>query len=133
MPSRSTPPPASCCGCTASTRANGAAARPPLSGRGVAYWTDGRGDERIYFVTLGYQLIALDAKTGDPVRAFGQNGVVNLKQNNDQVLDLDHGRNRAELGAGRRPRRRHCRRRAPRRRRAAEQGPTQRGTFEAST
>src|SRR3954469_6486484 len=28
----------------------------PLSGRGVAYWTDGRGDERIYFVTLGYQL-----------------------------------------------------------------------------
>ena len=23
----------------------------PLSGRGVAYWTDGRGDERIFFVT----------------------------------------------------------------------------------
>src|SRR6266853_1698275 len=34
-----------------------AAASPrPLSGRGVAYWTDGRGDERIFFVTIGYQL-----------------------------------------------------------------------------
>ncbi len=65
----------------------GAAAPRPLSGRGVAYWTDGQGDERIYFVTLGYQLVALDAKTGVPVRAFGQNGIVDLKQNDDQVLD----------------------------------------------
>ena len=65
-----------------------AAASPrPLSGRGVAYWTDGQGDERIFFVTIGYQLVALDAKTGHPVRAFGQNGIVDLKQNNDQVLD----------------------------------------------
>jgi quinoprotein glucose dehydrogenase len=58
-----------------------------LSGRGVAYWTDGRGDERIYMVTIGYQLVALNAKTGAPVRDFGVNGVVDLKQNNDQVLD----------------------------------------------
>ena len=58
-----------------------------LSGRGVAYWTDGRGDERIFMVTIGYQLIALDAKTGTPVRSFGQNGILDLKQNNDQVLD----------------------------------------------
>jgi quinoprotein glucose dehydrogenase len=58
-----------------------------LSGRGVAYWTDGRGDERIFMVTIGYQLVALDAKTGAPVRTFGQNGVIDLKQNNDQVLD----------------------------------------------
>ena len=32
------------------------------SGRGVAYWTDGR-EERIIYVTPGYQLIALDAQT----------------------------------------------------------------------
>jgi quinoprotein glucose dehydrogenase len=64
-----------------------AAAPRPLSGRGVAYWTDGRGDDRVLFVTIGYQLIALDAKTGQPVRGFGQNGIVDLKQNNDQVLD----------------------------------------------
>jgi quinoprotein glucose dehydrogenase len=64
-----------------------AAAPRLLSGRGVAYWTDGKGDERIFMVTIGYQLIALDAKTGMPVRTFGQNGVLDLKQNNDQVLD----------------------------------------------
>jgi quinoprotein glucose dehydrogenase len=65
----------------------GAAAARQLSGRGVAYWTDGRGDERIFMVTMGYQLIALEAKTGIPVRGFGQNGILDLKQNNDQVLD----------------------------------------------
>jgi hypothetical protein len=64
-----------------------AAAPRLLSGRGVAYWTDGKGDDRIYMVTIGYQLVALDAKTGIPVRAFGQNGILDLKQNNDQVLD----------------------------------------------
>ena len=36
-----------------------------LSGRGLAYWTDGK-EERIIYVTPGYQMIALDAKTGDP-------------------------------------------------------------------
>src|SRR6186713_1894674 len=34
-----------------------------LSGRGVSYWTDGKGDERILYVTTGYRLIALNAKT----------------------------------------------------------------------
>src|SRR6266699_2817901 len=28
-----------------------------LSGRGVSYWTDGRGDERIVYVTTGYRLV----------------------------------------------------------------------------
>jgi quinoprotein glucose dehydrogenase len=65
----------------------GQAGPRPLSGRGVSYWTDGRGDERIYFVTLGYQLVALNAKNGVPIAGFGQNGIVDLKQNNDQVLD----------------------------------------------
>ena len=58
-----------------------------LSGRGVGYWTDGAGDERIYFVTIGYQLVALDAATGRPVAGFGEAGVVDLKRNNDQELD----------------------------------------------
>src|SRR5215471_7960318 len=35
-----------------------------LSGRGVSYWTDGRGDERIIYVTTGYRLVELNAKTG---------------------------------------------------------------------
>jgi quinoprotein glucose dehydrogenase len=63
----------------------------PLSGRGVAYWTDGAGDERILMVTMGYQLVALNAKTGVPIPGFGQNGVVDLKQNDDQALDLITG------------------------------------------
>ena len=58
-----------------------------LSGRGVAYWTDGKA-ERIIYVTPGYQLIALDAKTGRPIPSFGNNGIVDLKQDFDQPLDL---------------------------------------------
>lgn len=56
------------------------------SGRGLAYWSDGS-EERILYVTPGYQLVALDAKTGLPVMGFGENGVVDLKLNNDQVID----------------------------------------------
>jgi len=59
-----------------------------LSGRGVAYWTDGRGDDRVFFVTIGYQLVGLDAKTGQPVRGFGKNGVVDLKLEDDQDVEL---------------------------------------------
>ncbi len=51
------------------------------SGRGVSYWSDGRGDDRIYVVTPGYHLVALDAATGHPIPGFGRNGVVDLQQN----------------------------------------------------
>jgi quinoprotein glucose dehydrogenase len=49
------------------------------SGRGLSYWTDGRGDERILYVTIGYRLVALDAKTGQPIKTFGKDGMVDLK------------------------------------------------------
>ena len=65
----------------------GANAIRRMSGRGVTYWTDGQGDERIFFVTIGYQLVGLDAKTGRPISGFGDDGVVDLKQNNDQYID----------------------------------------------
>src|ERR1700733_7451012 len=42
-----------------------------LSGRGVSYWTDGKGDERILYVTTGYKLVALNAHTGQPISSFG--------------------------------------------------------------
>src|SRR6266568_7991453 len=48
-----------------------------LSGHGLAYWTDGK-EERILYVTPGYRLIALNAKTGAPIPGFGKNGVVDL-------------------------------------------------------
>jgi quinoprotein glucose dehydrogenase len=70
--------------------ARASAAPRQLSGRGLAYWSDGR-EERILYVTPGYRLIALDAKTGAPIPSFGRNGVVDLKLDDDQEIDLING------------------------------------------
>ena len=51
-----------------------------ISGRGVAYWTDGEDDARILTVTPGFYLVALDANTGLPKREFGEAGVVDMFQ-----------------------------------------------------
>ena len=64
----------------------GANAPRQLSGRGLAYWTDGR-ESRILYVTPGYRLVALDAKTGAIVASFGVNGIVDLKKDDDQEID----------------------------------------------
>ena len=48
------------------------------AGRGVSYWTDGAGDERIFVVTPSFQLVALDARTGNLVTDFGSAGVVDM-------------------------------------------------------
>ena len=69
----------------------GANAPRQLSGRGLAYWTDGANDSRVLYVTPGYRLIALDAKTGIPVAGFGDHGVVDLKKDDDQEIDLVTG------------------------------------------
>ncbi len=66
--------------------ARGAAAPRQLSGRGLAYWTDGK-EERILYVTPGYRLVALDAKTGQRIPGFGKDGVVDLKEQMDQPID----------------------------------------------
>src|SRR3984893_5954650 len=68
----------------------GESAPRQLSGRGLAYWTDGR-TSRIVYVTPGYQMVALDAKTGTPVASFGKNGIVDLKTEDDQKIDLITG------------------------------------------
>jgi len=66
-----------------------------LSGRGVAYWTDGRGDERVLYVTTGYRLIELNAKTGSMIDSFGTRGVVDLKvgavNGTGKQIDLEGG------------------------------------------
>ena len=66
-----------------------------LSGRGVAFWTDGKGDDRVVFVTTGYRLVALNAKTGVPVQSFGRNGIVDLKEGvvvgTGTQIDLEQG------------------------------------------
>jgi len=59
-----------------------------LSGRGLAYWPGSGGQgPRIVYVTPGYQMLALDAKTGIPVAGFGKNGIVDLKMDDDQPVD----------------------------------------------
>ncbi len=70
--------------------ARGENAPRDVSGRGLAYWTDGK-DERILYVTPGYRLIALEARTGNPIKSFGEDGVVDLKLNDDQKIDLETG------------------------------------------
>ena len=66
-----------------------------LSGRGVSYWTDGRGDERILYVTTGYRLVELNAKTGAVIGSFGTDGIVDLKvgvvSGADEQIDLESG------------------------------------------
>jgi quinoprotein glucose dehydrogenase len=47
------------------------------SNRGVAYWTDGKGDERLFY-TAGSFLQAIDANTGRRVESFGNRGIIDL-------------------------------------------------------
>jgi hypothetical protein len=59
----------------------GEGGRAPPSGRGLAYWVSEDGsEERVIYVTPGYRMMALDAVTGNPVASFGDNGIVDLKQ-----------------------------------------------------
>jgi len=77
--------------------ARAAASPRQLSGRGVAYWSDGpgRNDERILYVTTGYRLVALDAKSGIRIPSFGKDGIVDLKEGavfgKGQQIDLVNG------------------------------------------
>src|SRR5215469_6564999 len=80
----------------------GASAPRQVSGRGLAYWSDGHGDDRILYITPGFRLICLNAKTGMYVPTFGKGGMLDLKLDDDQeisawndkgqwVPDLTHG------------------------------------------
>ncbi|MXY16789.1 MAG: PQQ-binding-like beta-propeller repeat protein [Acidobacteria bacterium] len=44
--------------------------------RGVTYWTDGEGDERIYWGTGNGHLVCVAAQTGQPCEDFGEGGMV---------------------------------------------------------
>src|SRR3982074_1804134 len=66
-----------------------------LSGRGVSYWTDGRGDERVIYITTGYRLVELNGKTGSLIDSFGTHGILDLKvgvvKGVNQQIDLETG------------------------------------------
>ncbi|MCH2344459.1 MAG: PQQ-binding-like beta-propeller repeat protein, partial [Pseudomonadales bacterium] len=68
----------------------GAFAPRQLSGRGLAFWQN-EDESTVIYVTPGYQMVALNADSGLPVETFGNNGVVDLKQNADQQIDLVTG------------------------------------------
>jgi quinoprotein glucose dehydrogenase len=60
------------------------------AGRGLAYWASANGaDRRVIYVTPGYRMLALDAQSGVPIPSFGRNGVVDLKLEDDQDVNLD--------------------------------------------
>jgi quinoprotein glucose dehydrogenase len=92
--------------------ARAVAAPRQLSGRGLSYWTDGKGDDRILYVTTGYRLVALNAKTGTRVSSFGKDGIVDMKVGalvgKGEQIDLETGETApldADRGQGRRHRR----------------------------
>ena len=66
-----------------------------LSGRGLAFWSDGKGDDRIIYVTTGYRLMELNARNGQPIQSFGKEGLVDLKvgmvTGTGQQIDLEQG------------------------------------------
>jgi quinoprotein glucose dehydrogenase len=54
--------------------------------RGLAYWTDGKGDDRILLVSPGFQLLALHAKNGALIEDFGKNGMIDLTEGLDRTV-----------------------------------------------
>jgi quinoprotein glucose dehydrogenase len=60
------------------------------AGRGLAYWASANSaDRRVIYVTPGYRMLALDARTGVPIPSFGRDGAVDLKLEDDQDVNLD--------------------------------------------
>jgi len=52
--------------------------------RGLAFWSDGKGDDRVLLISPGFQLIELNAKSGRPLPSFGSEGVIDLTQGLDR-------------------------------------------------
>jgi quinoprotein glucose dehydrogenase len=63
--------------------------RPAVHGfmtRGLAYWTDGE-QERLFYAAGRTFLMSIDAKTGQPDRAFNSGGRVDLKHGLGRTID----------------------------------------------
>ena len=61
--------------------------------RGVSYWTDGEGDQRIFF-SAGNYLYALNANTGKPIPTFGADGRISHRDGFDtDVFFMSVGNN----------------------------------------
>ena len=59
-----------------------------INARGLCYWTDNKGEERLFY-TVGSFTIAIDIKTGKPMTSFGEGGAIDLHENlGREVSDL---------------------------------------------
>ena len=65
------------------------------SGRGVAYWESPAAGPRVFLVTPGFHLVALDARSGFPIEDFGDGGVIDLRLGLGREIDL----RRAPIGS----------------------------------
>ena len=54
--------------------------------RGLSYWSDGKGDDRILLISPGFQLVALNAKNGHEIPSFGTNGRIDLTEGLDRAV-----------------------------------------------
>jgi quinoprotein glucose dehydrogenase len=55
-------------------------ARGPITTRGLNYWESAdKKDRRLFYANANF-LVALDAKTGEPISSFGDNGRVDLRE-----------------------------------------------------
>jgi quinoprotein glucose dehydrogenase len=54
--------------------------------RGLAYWSDGKGDDRILLISPGFQLVALHARTGALIPNFGRSGMIDLTEGLDRDI-----------------------------------------------
>lgn len=57
-----------------------------INSRGITYWSDGKGDERIFF-NAGSYTWAIDASTGKPIPSFGEGGAINLHTSLGRQVD----------------------------------------------
>ncbi len=73
----------------------GESAPRATSGRGLAFWSDGK-SARLFLATPAYRLVALDAATGKPIPDFGLDGMVDLRRDLGREVDLET----APIGAG---------------------------------
>ena len=73
--------------------------------RGLAYWTDGK-DERVLAGTNDAYLVSVDARTGKPDPAFGEQGKVDLLRRDSRRGIARSGRSPARRPLDRRRRRR---------------------------
>ncbi len=58
------------------------------SGRGVTWWEAEGMPPRIFMISPGFHLVALDAATGVPVSGFGDEGIVDLRHRLGRDVDL---------------------------------------------